>query len=431
MGFKKGFFWGTATAASQIEGAYLQDGKSLSIWDGLPFDGRVKNNENANVACDHYNRYREDIELMKEIGVNSYRFSINWARIISDSQGTINQKGLEFYENLVDGLLKADIEPMITLYHWDLPMWAHNRGGWKNPEIIECFLHYVQVVVSALSDRVRYWITFNEPQCFVEYGYGWGAHAPFEKNSRTEVDKIARNVMLAHGKAVSLMRKIGKQPLKITFSPANYTTCPRYDSKEEIERAKEKTFNDLNVDSVAYWSDPIVLGKRSIGQDFLSDEDLKIICQPLDFYSYNIYHSTRDNENERFFVGMPKTALGWPITPECLYWSAKYYYERYHLPIMVSENGMANIDFVMSDGHVHDPQRIDFIKTYLQALKKAREEVEIIGYQYWTLMDNFEWAQGYDARFGLIYVDYRTGKRTLKDSAYYYRDVIKSNGENL
>lgn len=431
MSFRKDFLWGTATAASQIEGGVLQDGKSPSIWDTLPYDGRIKNDEKGDVACDHYNRYKEDISLMKEIGVNSYRFSINWSRIIKDAKGTVNEKGLTFYSNLVDELLIAGIEPLVTLYHWDLPMWAHERGGWKNSEVIAQFLYYVEVVVKALSDRVKYWITFNEPQCFVEYGYGWGAHAPFEKNARSEVDKISRNVMLAHGQAVRLMREVGKQTLKISFAPANYTTCPRDETQEEIKRAKEATFNDSNVDSVAYWSDPIVLGKRSIGQNFLSDDDLKMICQPLDFYAYNIYHSTRDNENERFFTGMPKTQLGWPITPECLYWSAKYYSERYKLPIMITENGMANIDFVMSDGKVHDPQRIEFIKSYLQALKKATDEVEILGYQYWTLIDNFEWAQGYDARFGLIYVDYRTQRRTLKDSAYFYRDIIQSNGDNL
>ena len=432
MGFKDNFLWGTSTSATQIEGAYLQDGKSLSVWDALSYDGRIKNNETTCVACDHYNRYKEDIALMRKIGVNSYRFSINWARVVVDAKGTINEKGLAFYNDLVDELLKADIQPMVTLYHWDLPMWMHDRGGWKNPEVVDYFLYYVDVVVKALSDRVKYWITFNEPQCFVEYGYGWGVHAPFEKNPRAEVDKISRNVMLAHGRAVSLMREAAKQPLQISFSPANYTTCPKDESLEELERAKKITFDGTNVDSVSYWSDPIVLGKRAMGQEFLSDEDLKVIAQPLDFYSYNIYHAIQDKENPRFYVGMPKTAnVGWPITPECLYWAAKYYAERYQLPIIVTENGMANIDYVMSDGCVHDPQRSDFIKTYLQALKKASDEVDVVGYYYWSFIDNFEWAQGYDARFGLVYVDYSTQKRTIKDSAYVYRDIIQSNGENI
>ncbi len=436
MAFSENFLWGAASAATQVEGAYNEDGKGLTIWDAL-IDGHIKYGDDAKIACDHYHRYQEDVRLMKKIGLKSYRFSISWARIFPDNSGKVNEKGLRFYVDLVNELIAAGIEPICTLYHWDLPMWLHEQGGWQNENNVSHFVQYAETVVKRLSDKICYWVTFNEPQCFVGAGYGSGGHAPFMQLSAADMAIVTRNVMLAHGCAVQKMRQVAKQPLKIGFAPTCAIITPKQNTPEDIEAAKKETFDNVQPYSVAWWSDPIVLGKRPKGMEFLSDDDLKIICQPLDFYGYNIY-TTADYEApenttcKRAYQGIARTAMGWVIAPECLYWSARYMSERYKLPLMITENGMANTDFVMLDKQVHDPQRIDFLQRYLRCLKKAVEEgVDVIGYQYWSLLDNFEWTEGYEKRFGLIYVDYRTGERTIKDSAYFYAEVVKTNGKNL
>ena len=436
MGFQKDFLWGAASAAHQIEGAYLDDGKGLSIWDAL-IDGKVAYGENARIACDHYHRYLEDVSIMKSLGLKSYRFSVSWARIFPDNSGVINEKGLEFYRNLVDELTRAGIEPMCTLYHWDLPMWLHDAGGWANEEIIFHFARYAEIVVNALSDKVRYWFTFNEPQCFVYNGYVCGGHAPFLTESRQTVEAVTRNVMLAHGRAVQKIKEISKLPPLVGFAPTADVYIPASNSPEAIEIAKEATYGIADPRFTRWWSDPIVLGQRPDGMDFLSDEDLAIIHQPLDFYAYNVYTAADCNPDHtvsegRIYEGMPRTTMDWAIEPECLYWSARFLHERYKLPILVAENGMANVDFVMRDGKVHDPQRTEFLIRYLRALKKAAGEgIPVIGYQYWSLMDNFEWTCGFCKRFGLIYVDYRTGERIVKDSAYDYAEIIRTNGDSL
>ncbi|MBO4572527.1 MAG: family 1 glycosylhydrolase [Clostridia bacterium] len=438
MSFKKDFLWGAATAAHQVEGAYLEDGKTLNVWDALVNDKRVKNGENGKVACDHYHRFREDVALMKEIGLNSYRFSVSWARIIPNADGKINEKGVRFYKDLVTELVNAGIEPLCTLYHWDMPMWAYERGGWKNPEVVKYFSDYTEAVVDALSDKVKYWFTFNEPQCFVGCGHVDGFHAPFEKVTAYETEIITRNVMLSHGSAVKIIRKYAKQTPYIGFAPTASLNMPTKDGSVTEEDAYEFTFDAkrFSVSSAAWWADPIVLGKRPDNMGFLSDDDLKEICQPLDFYAFNIY-TLFYPEWEKYdgamnYAGAPKTSNGWLIVPDCIYWAAKFFYKRYGLPILCSENGIANADFVMSDGKVHDPQRAEYLKAYLSALLKASDEgVPVIGYQYWSLIDNFEWSAGYDPRFGLVYVDYKTQKRTIKDSAYYYKKIIESNGDIL
>lgn len=436
MGFRKDFLWGAATASHQIEGGYLDDGKSLNIWDAL-IDGQMAHGDHGQVACDHYHRYREDVALMKEIGLKSYRFSVSWARIFPDDSGKVNERGLQFYVNLVDELVAAGIEPICTLYHWDLPMWLFDIGGWKNPAIIEHFTAYARTMVEALSDRVTYWVTFNEPQCFICLGYG-GVHAPFLHADQAERQVLSRNVLLAHGEAVKAMRRHAKQPLKIGLAPTADSDSPKNRDPEEIERARAATFREGDPSFITWWSDPTVLGRRPAGMEFLSDEDMEIIHQPLDFYGFNIYtlnrtySAPRNRAGDREYPGMPRTAMDWVIDPDTLYWPLKFLSERYKLPLMITENGMANTDFMMLDGHVHDPQRIDFLTRYLRALKRAVDEgVDVLGYQYWTLMDNLEWNMGYGKRFGLIYVDFRTCERTLKDSAYFYGEVIRHNGENL
>lgn len=435
MAFSKDFLWGAASAAHQVEGAYLEDGKTLNIWDALA-EGHVLHGDDGKVACDHYHRYKEDVALMKKIGLKSYRFSISWARIFPDDSGKINERGVRFYQNLVDELLNAGITPMCTLYHWDMPMWLYEKGGWEKEENIEYFLQYARACVKALG-KVDYWLTFNEPETFIHAGYELGQHAPFRKVGQEEINAITRNVMLAHGKAVAAMREAANHPVKIGTAQSACVTSPVDETPEEIEKARLSSFETSRPYYCSWWGDPIYLGKRQVGTDYLSDEDLKIICQPLDFYAFNMYcadgyGAPNNQKNPRLYHGFPVTTLEWPITPECLYWGARFAYERYGLPVMITENGMANVDFLMLDNKVHDPQRIDYLHRHFLWLRRAtEEEIPLLGYQYWSLMDNYEWALGYVPRFGLIYVDYRTGERTLKDSAYDYAEIIRTNGEKL
>lgn len=437
MSFSKDFIWGAASAAFQVEGAYNEDGKGLGIWDAMTDNLQIKHGETGNIAADHYHRYKEDVALMKKIGLKAYRFSVSWPRVMPE-RGVINEKGLDFYSDLVDELLNAGIKPMVTLFHWNLPMWAHEYGAWENEQIIEDFAVYTKAVVERLSDRVDFWMTLNEPQCFITFGYYSATAAPYLKKQK-EIGTISRIVMLTHGKAVKIIREHAVLPPKVGYAPTGSGFTPLDDSEAAIEEARAKTYApEAGPRGNSWWSDPIILGVAPAPlKDVLSEKDLKQICQPLDFFAYNVYNSDNyaDDDgkvNPQVYPGMPRTAFDWPITPEIMYWSAKFHYERYHLPIIITENGMANRDFVMSDGRVHDPQRIDYMCRYLQELKRAAEEgVPVIGYLHWSILDNLEWNAGYDMRFGLVFVDYQTLKRTPKDSAEYYSEVIRTNGENL
>ena len=439
MGFQKGFLWGAASAAAQVEGAYLDDGRSPSIWDdpALLAD-HIDHGETPHVACDHYHRWREDVSLMQQLGLNSYRFSISWSRVMPQP-GQVNPKGIAFYRELVGALRDADIEPIVTLYHWDLPMWAHEAGGWENEQIVAWFGEYVRTVVDALSDLVTWWITFNEMQMFIGRGYISGVNAPFIKtDDPARLARLTRHVMLAHGQAVKIIRASAKTPPKIGMAPTGPVYTPASEAEEDIQKAYDATFAFMpGAEGAAWWMDPIILGRLPDAlKPYISQADLKEICQPLDFYGYNVYQSRNYSEangrNPAVYPGMPRTAFAWPITPEVMYWSVRFHYERYHLPVFITENGMANTDFVMEDGKVHDPQRTDFLRRYLRSLKRAADEgYPILGYQYWALTDNFEWAAGYDKRFGLIYVDYQTQVRIVKDSAWQYKQIIETNGESL
>ena len=451
MGFSNGFLWGAASAAHQVEGAYLEDGKGPGIWDAMVNEpGRIAHGENGNIACDHYHRYKEDVALMKEIGLKSYRFSVNWSRVLPEGIGKVNSKGLKFYVNLVHELLQAGIEPILTLYHWNLPMALYEKGGWKNPESSDWFAEYVSVVASALGDKVKYWVTFNEPQVFVGAGLLGGAHAPFEKNSIEDIMKITRNVLLAHGKAVTILRERCTSEVKISIAPSTDTVIPENKTREAIEKARKQTFSvikDFVPASICWWTDPVYLGhfpeeaKQLFGEKLpkFTEEEWALVSQPLDFFGFNVYQGGGDvfppdpNRHGRYdYQGSPRTAMGWCITPDVVYWCCKFFYERYHLPIMITENGIACLDLVSLDGKVHDPGRIDYMNRYLLKLEEAIDEgIPVLGYQYWCAMDNFEWTCGYDMRFGLIYVDYRNQERILKDSAYWYSEIIKQNGKNL
>lgn len=447
-GFEADFLWGAASAAHQIEGAYQEDGKGMGIWDTFAQKpGHIAHGENGNIACDHYHRYLEDVAIMKALGLKSYRFSISWPRVIPDGYGAVNEKGLQFYVRLVDALLAAGIEPMATLFHWNLPTAVYELGGWENPEIVAWFARYADVVSTALRGKVQYWMTFNEPQLFIGAGLCAGTFAPFEKKSAQALMNISKHVYLAHGCAVRNIRK-NCGDVKIGMAPTGEVVIPESAHPACVENAREQTFSMRKEDftsSITWWSDPIFKGAfaqeaeayfSGMLPEFTPDE-WRTIAEPLDFYGFNIYQGGGEPDApggyDRYsYPGSPKTAMEWNVTPEVLYWSCKFLYERYAKPIMITENGMANQDWVALDGSVHDPARIDFMHRYLRSLKRAVEEgIPVLGYQYWSILDNFEWISGYDKRFGLVYVDYRTQKRTVKDSAYWYRDVITCNGENL
>lgn len=433
MKFPDNFLWGAASAAAQIEGAWNEDGKCPSIWDTAPAK-RLKNGETCHTACDHYHRYKADVALMKEIGLKSYRFSVSWCRV-EPEQGRYNPKGLQFYSDLVDELLAAGIEPLVTLYHWDTPVWVEKQGGWKNPAIVEWFADYVRQVVQVLGDRVQYWMTMNEPQMFIMGAYVIGSNAPFKHRIFTFKQHV-KNMLLAHGRGVQVIRQYAQKPPKIGLAMAASAYIPDAETAAAIEDARQKTFEVSNGEgSNSLYMDPIALKRPSkMMRGQLSAADLEIIGQPIDFIGVNVYQPSNEmfkKKNDPPMQGK-RTMMGWLVDGRCLYWTIRHYYDRYHLPIMVTENGMAAPDIVAADGCVHDADRCSFLREFLPQMGRAvAEDIPVLGYQHWSVMDNFEWCQGYAPRFGLIHVDYTTQKRTLKDSAYFYRDIIKANGENL
>lgn len=431
MAFPKDFLWGAATAAPQIEGAYLDDGRTPSIWDIAP-NGKIKNNATCHDACDHYHHMKEDVALMKEIGLKSYRFSVSWSRVMP-KQGVINTKGLQFYTDLVDELRANNIEPLVTLYHWDMPVWVCEQGGWLSEKIIPLFEEYTKAVVEALSDKVTYWIPMNEPQCFIMNGYMQGAHAPF-KHRYFALAKLTRICLMAHKRSVDTIRKYAKTTPKIGIAFASGAYIPTDESREALEIARDKSFNQgLGVMGNRWWADPILKGEpvTAYGVYRTHKKDMPKIKCDLDFIGLNVYQPFQDGSWGNKPAEGDKdrlTSMGWVIDGRCLYYTIKFFNERYSLPVMVTENGMANDDTVV-DGVVEDKKRISFLHEYLNGVKRAIDEgISVLGYQHWSLMDNFEWAEGYGPRFGLIHIDYKTKKRILKNSAYEYKKIIESNG---
>lgn len=449
-GFQEDFLWGAATAAYQIEGATREDGRGLSIWDMMCRQpGKVWENHTGDVACDHYHRFEEDVSLMKAIGLQAYRFSIAWPRVIPTGTGKVNARGLGFYDRLVDQLLAADIQPWATLFHWDYPRDLFLRGGWMNPDSPKWFADYVNVVVDKLSDRVSNWITLNEPQCFIWYGHSTGMQAPGIRYGFEEVLQAGHHTLLAHGLATQSIRARAKSPSRIGWAPVGVVHYPSSESPEDIEAARRATFQITTKDlwSNTWWADPILFGRypedglRLFGAaaPSFTDQDMATISQPIDFYGVNIYNGFKvragangEPEHVKYPDGYPHTHFVWNVTPEALYWGPRFLHERYKRPLYITENGLSNNDWVSLDGAVHDPQRIDFLARYLKACRRAvNDGVDLRGYFQWSLLDNFEWSEGYKHRFGLIHVDYETQKRTCKDSAFWYRDVIRSNGRSL
>lgn len=445
--FPLGFTWGTATSSYQIEGSPAARGKGPSVWDEFcTRPGKVLGGDTGDVACDHIERYVDDVALMKSMGLNAYRFSISWPRVMPDGTGAVNEAGLAFYDRLVDQLLAANIEAHVTLFHWDYPLALHRRGGWLNPSSPAWFNEFTRAIVDRLSDRVSSWMTLNEPQVFIEMGYGTGEHAPGLELPVSDRVHMVHNVLKAHALAARTIHERARTTPRIGWAPVGQIAIPATESEADIDAARRKTYAvaDGNLWNNTWYADPILLG--SYPEDGLAhyakylpadwERDMELIHQPLDFYGANIYRgeivrATEDGKIETIppRVGIPRSDFGWEITPTCLYWGPKFLYERYKTPIAITENGMSNADWVAVDGGVHDPQRVDFITRHLEQLARAIQEGnKVEAYFHWSLFDNFEWAEGYHQRFGLIHVDYQTQVRTLKDSAKHYARIIQNNG---
>ncbi len=450
--FKDDFVWGVASSAYQIEGRDEEDGCGKMIWDTFTEEGRILDGQSAVSTCDHMHRYQEDYALMRLLGVKAYRFSVSWARIMPEGTGRVNEKAIALYKDMIKEMKKNGIEPYLTMYHWEFPQALQDKGGWLNEEVIQWFGEYAKVIAENFSDLCEHFMTLNEPQCFVGLGHLSGVHAPGKKLSYRETFQIAHNALRAHGQAVINLRRYAVRPIKIGYAPTCGMAYPQSGRPEDIEAARKALFSFHNpMDNwtwnVAWFSDPVFLGKYPEEglkkfKEYLPDiteEDMKLISQPLDFMGQNIYNgymirAGRNGEPE--YVdrepGYAKTAANWPVTPECFYWGVKFLYERYKLPLYITENGMSCHDIVSADGQVHDPNRIEFLDRYLSALQKANDEgVDVRGYFLWTFLDNFEWDKGYTERFGIVHVDFTTQKRIAKDSAYWYQKVIETNGGSL
>lgn len=452
MSFPDGFRWGVASAAYQVEGAAAEEGRGASVWDAFAAKpGAVYNADTGNVACNHYHRYAEDARLIAELGVQAYRLSISWPRVLPDGTGAPNEAGLSFYDRLIDALLHRGVEPWITLYHWDMPLSLFHRGGWLNAESPKWFADYASIVAERLGDRVKHWMTINEPQVFLHHGHVRGNHAPGMRYARPDALLATHHVLMAHGMATQAIRAKAPSKPVVGWAPVGVCACPASDDPRDIEAARAVTNGvfereDWPINNTWY-SDPVILGRypedglRLFGADVpnVRSTDMEIIQQPLDFYGVNIYQAglvsaDADNKPQSHprVRGWPHTMHHWPVSPEALYWGPRFIAERYQLPMYVTENGLASMDWVHADGRVHDAARIDFLARYLHALRRAiAEGVDVRGYFQWSIMDNYEWAEGYRMRFGLVYVDYETLERIPKDSYHWYADVARSNGETV
>ncbi|MGW6500701.1 GH1 family beta-glucosidase [Nonomuraea angiospora] len=425
------FLWGTATAAYQIEGAVKEDGRGVSIWDTFAHEpGRTRDGHTGDVACDHYHRWREDVELMSGLGVNAYRFSIAWPRVQPQGDGEVNAAGLDFYERLVDALLEKGIQPVPTLFHWDLPQALQDRGGWINRDISGNFAEYAATVAARLADRIPLWITLNEPFVHMAYGYAMGIHAPGQA-LLTDALPAAHHQLLAHGLATQALRAAGARQVAIT----NNCTPVWPASQEEADLKAAEAYDILHN---RLFNDPILLGKYpdlsayTQTVDFVRDGDLDVIAAPLDGLGINYYNPTRiaapTDDGLPFadagVTGYPTTAFGWPVVPDGLRELLTGLKSRYGSalpPIHITENGCS------TDGTLEDHSRIEFLEGHIAAMRRAMAEgVDVRGYFVWSLLDNFEWAEGYHQRFGLVHVDFETRRRTPKASYRWLREHLRA-----
>ncbi|MEV0799691.1 GH1 family beta-glucosidase [Kribbella sp. NPDC050281] len=429
--FPDGFVWGAATAAYQVEGAVDADGRGQSIWDTFcRVPGAIAGGDTGDVACDHYHRYAEDIGLLAELGLGAYRFSIAWPRIQPDGSGAINQKGLDHYRRVVDELLTRNVVPYVTLYHWDLPQALQDKGGWPARATAYRFADYAAVVHEALGDVVQHWITLNEPKVSSHAGYGSGIHAPGIKDSVLR-DRAVHHLLLAHGLSLQALRDgrhaAGQQVgLTLDVSPV----APASDSQADADAARR-----VDVDSHRLFLDPVLRGTYPIHLDAVEDGDLGLISAPIDFLGINYYRrilvqAGPTGDETVLPEGVPVTSVNWPVQPDGLREVLVDLQTTYPAipPIYITENGAAYDDVPAEDGTVDDPQRVDYLHGHLSALRTAiAAGVDVRGYFVWTLLDNFEWAEGFAKRFGIVHVDYATQIRTPKTSAGWLGRVARAN----
>ncbi|HVA30243.1 MAG TPA: GH1 family beta-glucosidase [Gaiellaceae bacterium] len=432
--FPPGFIWGAATSAYQIEGAADEDGRGRSIWDSFcEQPGAVLNGDTGAVACDFYHRYHQDIALMQKLGLDGFRFSIAWPRILPEGRGRVNQAGLDFYDRLVDNLLAADLRPFPTLYHWDLPQALEDAGGWPVRATAEAFAEYVELVAARLGDRILDWTTHNEPYCASWLGYGLGVHAP-GRTDLADAAAAAHHVLLSHGLAVDVLRR--ECPgAEVGIVLDSWPVHPASDDPRDAAAAAaaDGFRNRLFFDPVLRGRYPDdVLERLGDAAPDVRDGDLATIAAPLDFLGANNYSRTvvaAGDDGEPVEIaptGAPTTAMGWEIYPDGIYEVLTRLHRDYDAPpLYVTENGAAFPDLRGDDGRIDDRDRIDYLESYLGAVARAIDEgVPVRGYFVWSLLDNFEWAFGYSKRFGLVYVDFETLQRIPKSSFYWYRDQI-------
>lgn len=441
--FPENFIWGTATAAYQIEGAFNTDGKGKSIWDTFSHkEGKIKNNDTGDTACDHYHKFKEDIQLMKSLGIQSYRFSIAWTRILPEGVGQVNQKGIEFYNQLIDELIKANIEPVITLYHWDLPQSLQESGGWNSEKTVHAFVEYASIVFKAYGDRVKRWITHNEPFVISILGYSQGVHAPGIKNTKVAL-QVAHSLLVSHGLVVKKFRELNlKGEIGITL---NLTSVDAYSEDEkDIEAAQifSEHINEWFLSPLFKKKYPDKLRnlyEKKYGKLSFETTDFDIISEEIDFLGINYYSRAvvKYNKQSDFFQietikpsSSEYTAMDWEICPEgllnLLITINKNFTQK---PLYITENGAAFNDTLDSDCLINDSKRINYLKGHFKSAHQAiKRNIPLKGYYVWSFMDNFEWAYGYEKRFGLIYVDYENLQRYKKDSAKWYQKVIAQNG---
>jgi len=457
--FPKGFFWGASTAAAQSEGSPAADGGGESIWDVfLRTPHATKDNSTNLIADDDYHRWKEDVKLMQQIGLNAYRFSISWPRVLPEGKGRVNEKALAYYSRLVDALLAAGITPFVTTYHFDYPEALQRLGGWLNPDSSHWLADYAHLLSSRLSDRVEHWLTINEPNILWGFGNEVGMMPPSQKLPETDLVRGAHNILLGHGRSVQAIRAGAKRAVEVSLAFAGLFSLPASHDLKDVAAAREASFSvrkakvipevpPMAMLSNAWWLDPIYLGKYPAdGMKLFPDagkladpQQMKIIHQPLDFCGVNLYSAPTVKagangapETVPDPPNIPRSHYGWAVTPDLMYWAPKFLFDRYKQPIAITENGISLDDKPAPDGRVHDERRTAFIESYLRKFREASGDgVPLKGYFHWSLLDNFEWTQGFTERFGLIYVDYATQKRTVKDSAMRYRQIIQSNGATL
>ncbi|MDD6994740.1 MAG: GH1 family beta-glucosidase [Candidatus Borkfalkiaceae bacterium] len=445
MSFGKDFIWGVATSAYQIEGAAYEADKGECIWDVSSKSKKyIFEGHTGDTACDHYHRYAEDLALLAKLRIRHYRFSVNWARLFPEGIGKISVKGKDFYDRLIDEMLKNGITPYLTLYHWELPYALYKKGGFLNRDMAEWFGEYADKVTRFYGDRVKNYFTFNEPECIIGCGLMEGNHSPYLKLCTKDVLTAAHNLLLANGNACDLIRNnVSGARLGMTHACA----LPLPSCKEDEADAEKLAFSyNGTMFNNAWFVDPVVFGKypeeiyRAFGEEIeIRAGDMEKICRKQDFIGLNIYHGrpTDRDINGRLKKVFPhpevgRSATNWNLTPESLYYGSKYFYDRYRVPIVITENGVALSEWKDEDGEILDYSRIDYIRRYLKELERAIDDgIDVRGYFYWSFMDNFEWTEGYSKRFGLVYVDYKTMERTPKKSAEYYSAVVAGNGTIL